>query len=74
MNNPAPPPLPSTPERPCRTLKRSDVAYRWNISIPTIKRREKSDSNFPRPIRIGSRAIRYCEADIIAYEQKLRNH
>jgi len=48
---------------------RKGLSHRWNVSIPTIKRREKdADNGYPKPIRIGPRMIRYRESDILAYE------
>lgn len=56
-------------------LTRGDLANRWKVSIPTIKRREKDkDNGYPKPIRIGPRMIRYRESDIAAYEAARQIH
>ena len=52
-------------------LTREDLAKRWQVSIPTIKRREKDNANgYPKPIRIGPRMVRYRESDILVYENQ----
>ncbi|MBX3742111.1 MAG: hypothetical protein KF712_14025 [Akkermansiaceae bacterium] len=56
---------------PTVMLTRQDLSNRWKVSILTIKRREKDQSNgYPKPIRIGPRMIRYRESDILAYESQ----
>ncbi len=48
-------------------LDREDLARRWNTSVSTIKRREKSGELVPT--RLGGRIIRYSMAHILAMEE-----
>jgi predicted DNA-binding transcriptional regulator AlpA len=47
---------------------RAALCSRWGVSLSTLKRRETAGGL--KPIRIGSRIIRYRESDILEYEEK----
>ena len=44
-----------------------EVAAAMNVSRPTLWRWRKKVPNFPQPIKIGPRAVRYRRADIVAF-------
>lgn len=48
-------------------LDDKETAAEFGISRPTLWRWRKSIPNFPQPIRIGPRAVRYRRADIEAF-------
>ena len=53
----------STPEQ---LLSRKAVAYRWQTSVETVKRREKE--GLLKAIRFNERLLRYKLSDIEAFE------
>jgi len=56
----------SVQESTLALLSRRDVAKRHNVSVMTVKRREKE--GLLKPLRFNSRLIRHRLADVIAYE------
>lgn len=64
----APPGESSSNHRSDPLFDRPAVCNRWGVSMSTLKRREAAGDL--KPIRIGSRIIRYRESDILEYEQK----
>ncbi len=71
MSSSSPSPNDPTAPTPTAMLTREDLSNRWKVSIPTIKRREKDQSNgYPKPLKLGPRTIRYRESDILAYENQ----
>jgi DNA-binding transcriptional regulator YhcF (GntR family) len=55
-----------TPENE-RLLSRRQVASRQNVSVMTVKRRERE--GVLTPLRFNGRLIRYRLSDVLAYEQ-----
>ncbi len=48
-------------------LTDKEAAAEFRISRPTLWRWRKTVPNFPSPVRIGPRAVRYRRADIEAF-------
>lgn len=48
-------------------LTDKEAAAEFGISRPTLWRWRKTVPNFPSPVRIGPRAVRYRRADIEAF-------
>ncbi|MGY3857911.1 helix-turn-helix transcriptional regulator [Aeromonas intestinalis] len=48
-------------------LTDKELAAELNVSRPTLWRWRKKVPNFPQPIKIGPRAVRYRRTDIIAF-------
>lgn len=55
------------PPKEDRQLSRKELAERWNVSIKTLKRREKAGTL--RPLSLGARTVRYRLSDILAIEE-----
>ncbi|WP_422462576.1 MULTISPECIES: helix-turn-helix transcriptional regulator [unclassified Endozoicomonas] len=53
-------------------LTRKEVLQRFLIGNTTLYRWLKSDQ-FPQPVRLGPRCIRWSEASIIRWEQQRQN-
>jgi hypothetical protein len=51
-----------------KLLTRLDLARRWNVSVDTLKRRERT--RILRPIRLDGRVIRYRMSDVLRIEQE----
>ena len=49
-----------------KLLTRFDLARRWNVSIDTLIRRERT--KILRPIRLDGRVIRYRMSDVLRIE------
>ena len=49
-----------------RQLSRKELAARWNLSVKTIKRKEKAGEL--QPLTLGPRTVRHRLSDILAYE------
>lgn len=47
------------------------ICEKLAISRPTLWRRRKNDPNFPQPIYIGVRTVRFRLADVEAYIESL---
>jgi predicted site-specific integrase-resolvase len=47
-------------------LTRKQLAERWQVSIETIKRRERA--NLIKPVRLDGRVLRYRLSEIISFE------
>ena len=52
---------------PSRILRRHEVERLTSLSKPSIYRLLKSDESFPRPIRLGRRAVGWREDEIAAW-------
>jgi len=50
-----------------RQLSRKELSERWNLSVKTIKRREKE--GILRPLSLGARTVRYRLSEILAIEE-----
>jgi hypothetical protein len=50
-----------------RQLSRKELSERWNLSIKTLKRREKTGAI--RPLSLGARTVRYRLSDILRIEE-----
>jgi len=50
-----------------RQLSRKELSERWNVSIKTLKRREKA--GILRPLSLGPRTVRYRLSDILRIEE-----
>lgn len=50
-----------------RQLSRKELSERWNLSIKTIKRRERA--GILRPLSLGARTVRYRLSEILAIEE-----
>lgn len=50
-----------------RLISRKELAERFNLSIKTLKRREKA--GLLRPLTLGPRTVRYRLSDILAIEE-----
>ena len=50
-----------------RQLSRKELSARWNLSIKTLKRREKE--GILRPLSLGARTVRYRLSEILAIEE-----
>jgi predicted DNA-binding transcriptional regulator AlpA len=50
-----------------RQLSRKELSERWNLSIKTLKRREKE--GILRPLSLGARTVRYRLSEILAIEE-----
>ncbi|UNP89645.1 helix-turn-helix domain-containing protein [Aeromonas encheleia] len=48
-------------------LTDKETAVEFGISRPTLWRWRKTVPNFPQPIKVGPRAVRYRRADIVAF-------
>ena len=51
-----------------KLLTRFDLARRWNVSIDTLIRRERT--KILRPIRLDGRVIRYRMSDVLRIEEE----
>ncbi|RYZ74613.1 MAG: hypothetical protein EOP09_00135 [Proteobacteria bacterium] len=51
-------------------LTRKELARRWNCSVETIKRKEKSQRNPVIPLKMGERFLRYRLSDIERIERE----
>lgn len=49
----------------------NQVCEKLAISRPTLWRRRNDDANFPQPIYLGSRALRFRLADVEVYIETL---
>ena len=49
-----------------RQLSRKELADRWNLSVKTIKRKEKAGEL--QPLTLGPRTVRHRLSDILAFE------
>jgi predicted site-specific integrase-resolvase len=47
-------------------LTRKQLAERWQVSVETIKRRERA--NLIKPIRLDGRVLRYRLSEIMRFE------
>lgn len=56
-----------------KLLKSAEVADRLGITLLTLYRHIKDDPDFPPPIRISRRVMRFHPDDVDAYVNKLRN-
>ncbi|MNG81186.1 Prophage CP4-57 regulatory protein (AlpA) [compost metagenome] len=56
-----------TTENKTLLLTDKEAAAEFGISRPTLWRWRKNVPNFPQPISIGPRAVRYRRADIEAF-------
>lgn len=54
------------PEQPIRLLPRREVERRLHLSTATLYRL-MGEGRFPRPIRVGNRAVRWLESDLNDY-------
>jgi hypothetical protein len=54
------------------TLTRKELAMRWQVSVGTVKRREKS--RLIRPLRLKGRIIRFRLSDVLQVEQESLNY
>jgi hypothetical protein len=50
-----------------RQLSRKELSERWNLSIKTLKRREKAGTL--RPLSLGARTVRYRLSEILKIEE-----
>ena len=50
-----------------RQLSRKELSERWNLSIKTLKRREKAGAL--RPLSLGARTVRYRLSEILKIEE-----
>lgn len=48
-------------------LTDKEFAAELGVSRPTLWRWRKTIPNFPQPIRVGPRAVRYRRADLVAF-------
>lgn len=51
-------------------LTRKDLAFRWQCSAETIKRRQRA--GLLKALHIGPHIVRYLLADVLDYETKAR--
>lgn len=54
----------SKPDKPPRFLRTAEVIARFGIHPSTFWRLRQRDSTFPRPYRIGLRAIGWSESEV----------
>ena len=53
-----------------RHIKKEDITEKLGISISTLDRIRKNDPDFPEPIRISRRAIRFSEEKVKEWIEK----
>jgi predicted DNA-binding transcriptional regulator AlpA len=56
-----------TEEKPLRLIDNWEVIRKLGVSHSTVERMRLSDINFPVPVKVGARSIRYIESEIDDY-------
>lgn len=52
------------------SLDIKDVAARYGVSVPTIRRKLAADPDFPQPLRFSSQTHRWAAAELDAYDAR----
>ena len=56
-----------TEEKPLRLIDSWEVIHKLGVSHSTVERMRLNDINFPVPVNVGARSIRYLESEIDDY-------
>jgi len=55
-----------------RILRRREVVTRTGLSVSTIRRREISDPDFPKRVRLGPNAVGWRESEVSGWIRSLQ--
>lgn len=53
-------------------MTKAEVAAAFRVAIRTIENWVHDNPDFPKPIKLSYKAVRWSRADIAAYKEKLR--
>lgn len=56
-----------TEEKPLRLIDSWEVIRKLGVSHSTVERMRLNDINFPVPVKVGARSVRYLENEIDDY-------